>query len=147
MARFMKKAIAFVLVLTTIFMFSTVAFADYTEGTAICENYKVKKYLSGNNSEIIATMNIERLNGASFTNVTAEITVTCEYCPSDAIRPSNYFTDVETKTFDLNELGGNVALTIDDVPNNHVVISATATYSLTISGQEKGAGSLTIYPY
>lgn len=147
MARFMKKTVAFVLVLTTIFLFSTAAFAEYAEETVRYGNYTVEKAISSDNNIIIASMDVEPDEGYDFNNVNAEITVRWVHCTMDAIRPNNYITEVDTQTFNLNTFGGNVSLTIDELPDEHVIISATATYSLTISGVEKEFDPLTIYPY
>ena len=146
MARFMKKTVAFVLVLTTIFLFSTAAFAEYAQETDFPYGpYEIDKFLSSDNEIITASMNVQPDDG--YNNVEATIIVSWVHCPEDEIHPRNYITESDTYTFNLEELGGNVGVTIDELPAGHVIISVTASYKLKLFEDPAPLGSLTIYPY
>lgn len=146
MARFMKKTVAFVLVLTTIFMLSTAAFAVYEQELDFPYGpYLIDKFLSSDNEIITASMNVQPNDG--YNNVEATIVVSWVHCPEDEIHPRNYITETDTYTFNLKNLGGNVGVTIDELPAGHVIISVTASYKLKLFEDPAPLGSLTIYPY
>ena len=145
MARFMKKAVAFVLVLTTIFLFSTSAFAIYEQSPFEYGQYDIVKYIFSDNEIITASMSV--LPNDGYNDVEATITVVWVHCPEDEVHPRNYITETDTFTFNLEERGGNVGATIDELPAGHVIISATASYYLKLFETPAPLGSLTIYPY
>ena len=149
MARFMKKAVAFALVLTTIFLFSTSAFATEIEtATGSYCNYGISVTLTHGARYVTTTVMLTE-DSSNATNLNVDISIDYVYGPADALKPSNYRYGSKAMSFNESVDGLSLFVRTSDVPSNHVILEATATVNVYLDGEttEHEFCVLTIYPY
>lgn len=128
-----RKLTAMMLVLAFLFLLSTSAFAVREDGQSYTyEGLQVSRWMIGGSSTVTAYMEFDEPteNGYSFS---AKMVLAYTYCPSNAMRPSNYVTHTVTKSFTEQGDGDMISLTSSSIPAGCVLIEATCSFEATIT--------------